>query len=83
MYILNVAVIVSSHSYSTFLGLDPTGELFENNPKAGLQRIDADFVDIIHTDGAGHGMRRAIGDVDFYPNGGRQQPACARKRKRH
>ena len=66
---------------STFLGLDPTGSLFKDNPKAGLQRTDADFVDVIHTDGAGYGMRRAIGDVDFYPNGGRQQTACKGKRK--
>lgn len=61
-------------------GLDPSGPLFESNPKAGLERRNADFVDIIHTDGVGHGMMRPIGHVDFYPNGGKDQPGCYRKR---
>jgi len=63
------------------LGLDPSGPLFERNPSAGLERRNADFVDVIHTDGVGHGMMRPIGHVDFYPNGGKDQPACYKFRE--
>lgn len=35
----------------------------------GLQRGDARFVDIIHTNVGVLGIKEARGDVDFYPNG--------------
>jgi len=63
-------------------GLDPAGPYFENTPDyVRLDAKDADFVDNVHTDGepllsAGFGMMQAIGDVDFYPNGGKDQPGC-------
>jgi len=47
-----------------------------------LEPRDAEFVDIIHTDGSaflnslGMGYRSSIGHVDFYPNGGAEQPGC-------
>lgn len=39
-----------------------------------LDRTDAEFVDVIHTDSKsilqlGLGMSQAIGHIDFYPNG--------------
>ncbi len=42
---------------------------------------DAKFVDVIHSNGddifsGGFGMRLSCGHVDFYPNGGQQQPGC-------
>lgn len=66
-------------------GLDPAGPYYENTPPiVRLYTGDADFVDIIHT--FGHkfidhsffsiGMLQEIGHVDFYPNGGQQQPGC-------
>ncbi|UYV63323.1 PNLIP [Cordylochernes scorpioides] len=64
-------------------GLDPAGPYFEYMPTTiRLDRGDAKFVDVIHTDGdpllvLGLGMRQAIGHLDFYPNSGRQQPGCA------
>lgn len=71
-------------SYFTKLGLDPAGPGFHSAPdELSLDSQDADFVDVIHTNGginfrAGElGIREGIGDADFYPNGGRQQPACA------
>jgi len=63
-------------------GMDPAGPYFENTPDyVRLDSNDADFVDNIHTDGeplisAGFGMLQAIGDADFYPNGGKDQPGC-------
>ena len=62
-------------------GLDPAGPLFEmTEPPVRIDKSDADFVDIIHTNGGLDngflGMNRAVGHADFYPNGGRQQPGC-------
>lgn len=63
-------------------GLDPAGPLFESyGPVVRVDKSDADFVDIMHTDAetlldAGFGTRYSIGHVDFYPNGGQHQPGC-------
>ncbi|XP_058127007.1 pancreatic triacylglycerol lipase-like [Anopheles ziemanni] len=64
-------------------GLDPAEPLFsDTDPLVRLDRSDAKFVDIIHTDGSewvskgGLGMYQPIGHVDFYPNGGYNQPGC-------
>ncbi|KAL1469143.1 hypothetical protein MTO96_004867 [Rhipicephalus appendiculatus] len=67
-------------------GLDPAGPLFESYG-IHLTADDADFVDVLHTSvGSGWtdivqgrlGMLRSCGHVDFYPNGGKQQPGCWR-----
>ncbi|XP_076322219.1 pancreatic triacylglycerol lipase-like [Tachypleus tridentatus] len=58
--------------------LDPPGPYFTNTAKkVRLDRGDADFVDVIHTDSiVGLGTREAVGHIDFYPNGGDHQPGC-------
>ncbi|KAH8035669.1 hypothetical protein HPB51_007913 [Rhipicephalus microplus] len=65
-------------------GLDPAGPLFESYG-VHLTADDADFVDVLHTSvGTGWtdvvqgrlGMFKSCGHVDFYPNGGKQQPGC-------
>ncbi|XP_043201132.1 inactive pancreatic lipase-related protein 1-like isoform X4 [Amphibalanus amphitrite] len=63
-------------------GLDPGQPYFEGTqPEVHLDSTDAEFVDIIHTDGrdllyVGFGFQGPCGDVDFYPNGGKSQPGC-------
>ncbi|XP_034946131.1 uncharacterized protein [Chelonus insularis] len=68
---------------SRITGLDPAGPLFESqDPRARLDATDANFVDVIHSNGeqlllGGLGSWQPMGDVDFYPNGGRMQTGCS------
>lgn len=68
---------------SRITGLDPAGPLFESqDPRARLDQTDADFVDVIHSNGenlilGGLGSWQPMGHVDFYPNGGRMQKGCS------
>ncbi|XP_063989621.1 uncharacterized protein LOC135168927 isoform X2 [Diachasmimorpha longicaudata] len=68
---------------SRITGLDPAGPLFESqDPRARLDETDANFVDVIHSNGeqlilGGLGSWQPMGDVDFYPNGGRMQIGCS------
>ncbi|GAB6018373.1 hypothetical protein CHUAL_000090 [Chamberlinius hualienensis] len=70
------------HRLGRISGLDPAGPYFENTDEAvRLDPGDAEFVDIIHTDGASllnraFGMVNTAGHLDFYPNGGAKQPGC-------
>lgn len=63
--------------------MDPAGPLFESqDPIARLDETDADFVDVIHSNGenlilGGLGSWLPMGHVDFYPNGGRMQNGCS------
>ncbi|NWI15944.1 LIPH Lipase, partial [Crypturellus soui] len=58
-------------------GLDPAGPLYRGKlPSERLDPGDAQFVDVIHSDTDGLGYREALGHVDFYPNGGTDQPGC-------
>uniref|UniRef100_A0A0K8S9R3 Lipase domain-containing protein n=1 Tax=Lygus hesperus TaxID=30085 RepID=A0A0K8S9R3_LYGHE len=68
-------------------GLDPASPLFREQFAAtsmhSLNNQDAALVDVVHTDGAilwteGFGLLKAIGHVDFFPNGGQDQPGCER-----
>lgn len=58
-------------------GLDPTGPLFQNiNERGRLDPSDALFVSVIHSDQAKFGYLGNVGQVDFHPNCGQQQPGC-------
>lgn len=67
---------------SRITGLDPASPLFEGYPpRVRLDPSDADFVDVIHSNGdsfirGGLGSYAPMGHVDFYPNGGRVQVGC-------
>ena len=65
-------------SQSIILGLDPAGPLFNKaKEEYRLDKNDATFVDVIHTDAGFAGTTLNLGDADFYPNGGREQPGCS------
>jgi len=73
--------------FKRITGLSPAGPGFQNRDAIGrLSKDDAELVDVIHTDTHGihvyKGMELHTGDVDFYPNGGYNQPGCKYGRKR-
>ncbi|XP_073830213.1 vitellogenin-1-like [Musca autumnalis] len=66
-------------------GLDPANPCFnEGEYLSGLQRGDADFVDVIHTNPGGLGKKEHIGDIDFYAGGfSNVKPGCSLFRCSH
>lgn len=59
------------------VALDPASPLFSvDDPTTRVATGDADFVEIIHTNGGTLGITHPIGDASFYPNGGSSQPGC-------
>lgn len=58
-------------------GFDPALPGFNlAGPGSRISSGDAKYVEIIHTNGGLLGFLAAIGDVDFYPNGGQKQLGC-------
>ncbi|XP_045927331.1 inactive pancreatic lipase-related protein 1-like, partial [Micropterus dolomieu] len=65
-------------------GLDPTEPYFQDtDASVRLDTSDANFVDVIHSDGLpfksklGLGISQSVGHIDFYPNGGELMPGCS------
>ncbi|XP_070564507.1 phospholipase A1-like [Ptychodera flava] len=80
----------SSGAFSRITGLDPAGPDFEDGARDKmLSKSNAEFVDVIHTNGYDEGFWPflypvnhfgtliPLGDVDFYPNYGTEQPGCS------
>ncbi|CAL8104434.1 unnamed protein product [Orchesella dallaii] len=59
-------------------GLDPAGPLYDLQliPSLRLDRNDASFVDVYHTNRGVLGIIDDIGQVNVYVNGGSSQPGC-------
>ncbi|XP_060529296.1 pancreatic triacylglycerol lipase-like [Cylas formicarius] len=75
----------NGHLVGRITGLDAASPLFRNDhfreKHKKLDSSDAKYVDIIHTDSSpfvtdGFGIWEPIGHVDFFPNGGQEQPGC-------
>lgn len=47
-----------------------------SDPREKLDKGDAKFVDVIHTNVLVKGKLEPCGHVDFYCNGGKNQPGC-------
>ncbi|XP_053679847.1 pancreatic lipase-related protein 2-like [Anopheles nili] len=65
-----------SGAITTIVGLDPALPFFAGNAPDRIMASDAEYVEIIHTNGGVLGFMDPIGDADFYPNFGRIQPGC-------
>ncbi|XP_034540081.1 lipase member H-like [Notolabrus celidotus] len=64
-------------SIGRITALDPAGPQFTGTtPKDRLDSSDAQFVDVLHTDIDALGFREPLGHIDFYANGGTDQPGC-------
>ncbi|XP_063372974.1 phospholipase A1-like [Cydia amplana] len=80
----HICAFVSKHynGVARITGLDPAQPCFRTSDKSErLDKTDADFVDVIHTNGRllkkiGFGLPEPAGYADFYPNGGMKQPGC-------
>ena len=65
-------------SFSLRKGLDPAGPYFTTTDKeVHLDKTDAKYVDIVHTNTGYIGTPGVVGHTDFFPNGGSIQPGCA------
>lgn len=64
--------------------MDPAEPHFAKTlPPVRLDRTAAKYVDVIHTDAShfirgGLGIIENIGHVDYFPNGGSDQPGCTK-----
>ncbi|KAL1252367.1 hypothetical protein QQF64_017060 [Cirrhinus molitorella] len=57
--------------------LDPAGPEFNGRlPSERLDPSDAQFVEALHTDMDALGYRELLGHIDYYANGGADQPGC-------
>ncbi|XP_068720095.1 pancreatic triacylglycerol lipase-like [Montipora capricornis] len=58
-------------------GLDPAGPYFTGtDAKVHLDKTDAEYVDIVHTNMPLIGTSDHVGHTDFFPNGGSLHPGC-------
>ncbi|XP_044002221.1 pancreatic lipase-related protein 2 [Aphidius gifuensis] len=75
------ANVLKPYKLNRITGLDPAMPLFITVGKDDkLDSSDAKFVDVFHTNAFIQGKVEASGTIDFYINGGINQPGCWEKR---
>lgn len=76
-HIAGIAGKNTRRKIACIVGLDPASPLFRlKKPSKRLSDTDAQYVEVIHTNGKALGIFARIGVTDFYPNGGAKQPGC-------
>ncbi|XP_076289802.1 pancreatic triacylglycerol lipase-like [Lasioglossum baleicum] len=76
-HVAGLAAHYAKGQVSNVVALDPAlPEFHSANKGSRVSRDDAAFVQVIHSNGAILGFEKAIGHVDFYPNGGAIQAGC-------
>ncbi|XP_017892268.1 lipase member H-A-like [Ceratina calcarata] len=71
------ANVLRPYKISRITGLDPALPLFVTvNKDDKLDAGDAEFVDVLHTNAFIQGKVEMSGHIDFYMNGGINQPGC-------
>ncbi|XP_072747044.1 pancreatic triacylglycerol lipase-like [Anoplolepis gracilipes] len=76
-HIVGLAARNAQGKVNFVVGLDPAFPGFSlAGPGSRISYDDAQYVEIIHTNGGLLGFLTAIGDSDFYPNGGEKQLGC-------
>jgi len=72
--------MITTGKLSRITGLDPASPLYMmSDHKMRLDKTDAHFVDVVHTDSGKLGLAKPIGHADFYPNCEKSaQPGCRR-----
>lgn len=68
---------VSAGKLAIIIGLDPADPLYdESMVQNRLSPHDANYVQVIHTNGDLFGIEYPMGHADFYPNWGNEQRGC-------
>ncbi|XP_046821663.1 endothelial lipase-like [Vespa crabro] len=76
-HIVGLAAHYAKGTVNYIIGLDPALPGFIKAKEGSrISQGDANYVEIIHTNGGVLGFLNSIGDVDFYPNGGVKQAGC-------
>ncbi|EZA54813.1 Pancreatic triacylglycerol lipase [Ooceraea biroi] len=76
-HVAGLAARFAKSEMAEVIALDPAKLLFDSKgPGERVDKSDAKAVQVIHTNAGRLGMEQEIGDSDFYPNGGTEQPGC-------
>ncbi|KAG5347828.1 LIPP lipase, partial [Acromyrmex charruanus] len=76
-HVAGIAAYNANSDIGYVVGLDPALPGFRSlGSGSRISKDDASYVEIIHTNGGLLGYLAAIGDIDFYPNGGQKQVGC-------
>ncbi|XP_035708318.1 putative endothelial lipase [Folsomia candida] len=72
-----VQLLMGGRQLARLTGLDPAGPLYyPSHPDWNLDKSDAYFVDIYHSNAGLYGEKTLGGHVDFIINNGHSQPGC-------